>query len=96
MAAYRVRRPIVEAYRFEGDVVDLADFLGMDEPDNYEPADRVVIELPSGEEQLTIGDYLVRDAHGGVEPHPGRHFEWLYVEYDPTDDQPLYDAASDA
>jgi hypothetical protein len=92
VATYRARRPLLEAYRFEGDVVDLADFLGMDEPDDLEPADRVIIELPSGEEQLAVGDYIVRDDHGGFEPHPGRHFEWLYIEHDPAVDPPFDDA----
>lgn len=73
------RWPTIEAIRFEGDnVTAVAEFLGIDWPDETEPVDHVILELPGGDEQLAVGDYLARDLDGGWQPCPGPLFEWLF------------------
>jgi hypothetical protein len=80
VADYRALRPHLDAIRFDGDNVnDVAEFLGIDWPDEYEPADQIVIELPDGDHPVGIGDYITRtDTEGNFWPCAGRIFERLY------------------
>jgi hypothetical protein len=51
----------------------------VDWPDEYEPADQIVIELPDGDHPVGIGDYITRtDTEGNFWPCAGRIFERLY------------------
>jgi hypothetical protein len=79
MASYRARQPEIDAICFEGDnFEELAEFLGVDPPSDLEAADQVVIELPEGEEQVNVGDYIARTPDG-FDCYPRQSFERCYV-----------------
>lgn len=84
MVEYRVLRPRLDAIRFDGDnVIEVAEFLGIDWPEEYEPADQILIELPDGDHSVDIGDYITRtDPEGNFWPCSGRIFERFYEALD--------------
>lgn len=90
MSDYRAMRPYLDAIRFDGDnVTEVAEFLGIDWPEEYEPADQIVIELPDGDHSVDIGDYITRtNPESNFWPCPGRIFERLYEELDELDKIP--------
>lgn len=81
---FRAVHPHLEAIRFDGtNVTEVAEFLGIDWPEEYEPADQILIELPDGDHSVEIGDYIARtDSKGNFWPYPRRVFEQLYEELD--------------
>jgi hypothetical protein len=98
MGDYRVVRPYLDAIRFDGENVNqVAEFLGVDWPDEFEPADHVLVELPDGDHIVRIGDYITRRYSTDETPLdelaprityrtcPGTLFEYFYEPFDPTD-----------
>ena len=80
MNVYKVRQTRVDAVCFEGDNLDeVAEFLGVETPEDLDPPlDRVIIELDTGEEEVRVGDYILRGPIGTFEPCAAHVFELFY------------------
>jgi hypothetical protein len=72
--------PRLDAIRFGGDnVTEVAEFLAIDWPDEFEPADQIILELPDGDHLVQVGDYIARaNPDGDFTLCPGRIFESFY------------------
>lgn len=83
MTDHRARHYHVDAVRFTGtNLVEIAKFLDVDAGDP-EPVDQLIVELPDGDRDVAVGDYIVRfGEHGDYWTCAGDAFDKLYEPFD--------------